>query len=180
MWKLNEEEGNLNEKREEITALATELFQKITSFPYNVGRYEEETTGIVVFCRVYNSNNLITISVGNPSEQTQSFAIEKAVRMVTKNDYRLAMTPDVNFYTFSGVTYFPKCSIFGYTLRCGLVCSVLGLELFENATISSILASRLLEIPVKKIISSWPELFRDVFSEVMDDLEALVKEYGKK
>ena len=81
MWNLSNEEGNLAERKEELTALAEELFKKIIALPKEVRGDMKERTGICVLFWVPRSRNLMIIEIGKPSEAARFFAIEKAVRM---------------------------------------------------------------------------------------------------
>lgn len=71
---------NLNEKRNEVFEIASELFEKFTNMPKTVRTDEKERTGVQVVVWEPGTRNLIMVSVGEPSEAARFLAVEKAVR----------------------------------------------------------------------------------------------------
>ncbi|HBA36858.1 TPA: hypothetical protein DCZ15_03210 [Candidatus Falkowbacteria bacterium] len=71
---------DLNEKRQDIIAVATEVFEKFVSMPKSVRPDDKERTGIQVLVWEPGTRNLVMVSIKEPSEAARFFAIEKAVR----------------------------------------------------------------------------------------------------
>jgi hypothetical protein len=137
-WKLTKNEGNLAERREEITALAQELFNKITSLPKNIRGDEKTRTGIQILCWVPYSRNLMIIRIGEPSEAAQFFSVEKAVRVWERSYNTSGDCGNEELFEFPGAVFFSQ--------GIGLVVSTSGLLGKENEAISRIIiASILLE-----------------------------------
>jgi hypothetical protein len=77
---------NLDEKRQEIIAAATEVFEMFVGMPKNVRPDDKERTGIQVFVWEPGTRNLVMVSVKEPSEAAKFFSIEKAVRSHVMSD----------------------------------------------------------------------------------------------
>ncbi|QQG52748.1 MAG: hypothetical protein HY931_00755 [Candidatus Falkowbacteria bacterium] len=71
---------DLNEKRQAIIAVATEMFNKFVSMPPELRSDDKPRTGIKVLVWEPGTRNLILFSVAEPSEAAQFFVVEKAVR----------------------------------------------------------------------------------------------------
>ena len=70
---------DLSVRRQEITDVATEMFQKFINLPKDVRPDDKERSGIQVLVWQPGTRNLVLTSVKEPSEAARFFAIEKAV-----------------------------------------------------------------------------------------------------
>lgn len=77
---------DLNEKRQDIIAVATELFEKFVNMPKDVRPDDKERTGIQVLVWEPGTRNLVMVSIKEPSEAARFFAVEKAVRSHVLSD----------------------------------------------------------------------------------------------
>lgn len=73
----------LEAHRTPITFLAEEFFKTITQLPREIRPDDKERTGVKLFLREINTDNILMLSILNPSERAQFFSIEKAVRSAT-------------------------------------------------------------------------------------------------
>src|SRR6056297_2452844 len=93
---------DLNEKRQDIIAVATELFEKFVNMPKNVRPDNKERTGIQVLVWQPGTRNFLMVSVGEPSEAARFFAVEKAVRSLQNGDVSSGNSADPDIMQFSG------------------------------------------------------------------------------
>ncbi len=71
---------DLNSKRQEIIALAEQLFHEITGLPPEIRPDEKPRTGIAVLVIDPNDqNNMLYFTIGEPSERARYLAVKKAV-----------------------------------------------------------------------------------------------------
>ncbi len=136
---------NLSEKREEIVTKATELFDKIVNLPEEIRPDTSARTGIQIFMREIGTRNSIFISIHEPSENAQTFSVEKAVRSETLGDYSSQNSEDPSQMKFRG-------SITVDFARDRYQSSVSGLKGEEDAAVGVIILSLALGISVKALI----------------------------
>ncbi|NVN97035.1 hypothetical protein HXX01_02265 [Candidatus Nomurabacteria bacterium] len=75
-------------RRTQFIELATKLFDEITNLPKEVRPLDDKPrTGIQIYLREAETRNSIFASIYQPSEQAQSFSVEKAVRSETLGDF---------------------------------------------------------------------------------------------
>jgi NCAIR mutase (PurE)-related protein len=77
---------DLNERRQDIIAVATELFEKFVNMPKDVRPDDKERTGIQVLVWEPGTRNLVIVSIKEPSEAAKFFSVEKAVRSHVLSD----------------------------------------------------------------------------------------------
>lgn len=77
---------DLNEKRQDIISVATEVFEKFVGMPKDVRPDDKERTGIQVLVWEPGTRNLVMVSIKEPSEAARFFAVEKAVRSHVLSD----------------------------------------------------------------------------------------------
>lgn len=93
---------DLNEKRQDIIAVATELFEKFVNMPKDVRPDDKERTGIQVLVWEPGTRNLVMVSVKEPSEAARFFAVEKAVRSHVVSDMSSGNTAHPPALQFAG------------------------------------------------------------------------------
>ena len=71
---------DLDSKRQDIIAVATEVFEKFVGMPKDLRPDDKERTGIQVLVWEPGTRNLVMASVKEPSEAAKFFVVEKAVR----------------------------------------------------------------------------------------------------
>lgn len=93
---------DLNEKRQDIIAVATEVFEKFVNMPKSVRPDDKERTGIQVLVWEPGTRNLVMVSIKEPSEAARFFAIEKAVRSHILTDMSSGNSEDSSAMQFAG------------------------------------------------------------------------------
>ena len=154
---------DLNSKREEIISAAKEAFEEIVDLPTDVRPDEKERTGIQVLVRQPKTRNLVYLSIKNPSEAAQFFAVEKAVRSEVLFDTSSQNSEDTDIMRFAGsVTVNTDGG--RYTLQA----SVSGLKAEEDVTVAISVLSKLLQVHpseirkmVERTAGKMPECFYD-------------------
>lgn len=92
----------LSQKREQIAKVAKEIYDKIISVSKDRRPDEKQRTGIRVLVREQDTRNLVFVSVYEPSEASQFFAVEKAVRAGMGNDHSSQNSRDHSRLRYSG------------------------------------------------------------------------------
>ena len=93
---------NLSLMRAEIISKATELFEKIVNVPVEIRPDTSVRTGIQIFMREVGTRNSVFISIHKPSENAQTFSVEKAVRSETLGHYSSQNSEDPYQMKFRG------------------------------------------------------------------------------
>ena len=88
--------------RAEIISKATELFEKIVNVPVEIRPDTSVRTGIQIFMREVGTRNSVFISIHKPSENAQTFSVEKAVRSETLGHYSSQNSEDPYQMKFRG------------------------------------------------------------------------------
>lgn len=171
-------EVNLAEKREELSALAHELFQKITGLDPTIRKDVKERKGIQVVCCVPGTRNLIVIPVGQPTETAQFFSIEKAVRTDLSDDMTSDESANEKLCQFIGAVAYDGEKEEHEELY--VIVSTSGLLGIEDSAISCILQGKIWGIPPREVI----EKLRDIrlSSELFQPghyLYEIIEEYSK-
>ncbi len=137
---------NLSEKRAEITAKGVELFDQIVSIPDEI-RVDttDKRTGIQIFMREVGTRNSVFISIHQPSENAQTFAVEKAVRSETLGHYSSQNSEDPYEMKFRG-------SVTVDFAADKYQASVSGLKGEEDVAVAVILLSLVVGLSVQYII----------------------------
>lgn len=129
---------DLNQKRQDIIAVATEIFEKFINLPKDQRPDEKERTGIQVLVWQPGTRNLVIVSVGKPSEAAQFFAIEKAVRSRVLSDMSSQNTEHEPSLQYAGSVSVFLNELEGHHGEEGILCaSVSGLKAEEDAAISA-------------------------------------------
>jgi hypothetical protein len=137
----------LSEKREKLTQFAKELFTKIVDIPIERRPDENMRTGIQILIREIGTRNLMIMTIFQPSEAAQFFAIEKAVRSETLCHATSQESEDAEHFKFKGsVTVFHNDHEFQ--------CSVSGLKAEEDVLIAICLLAFALGKTVPSIIKN--------------------------
>ena len=126
---------DLNERRQDIIAVATKLFEKFVNMPKDVRPDDKERTGIQVLVWEPGTRNLVMASIKEPSEAAKFFAVEKAVRSHTLDHCSSANSADPSKMKFPG-SVSVKFVHPGGISRSILVASVSGLKSEEDVAIS--------------------------------------------
>ena len=137
---------NLSEKRAEITAKGVELFDQIVNIPDEI-RVDttDKRTGIQIFMREVGTRNSVFISIYQPSENAQTFAVEKAVRSETLGHYSSQNSEDPYEMKFRG-------SVTVDFATDKYQASVSGLKGEEDVAVAVILLSLVVGLSVQYII----------------------------
>lgn len=136
---------NLSEKRAEIISKATELFDKIVNVPEEIRPDTSVRTGIQIFMREVGTRNSVFISIHQPSENAQTFSVEKAVRSETLGHYSSQNSEDPQLMKFRG-----SVTVDFATEK--YQASVSGLKGEEDVAIAVIILSLVLGISVRNVI----------------------------
>jgi hypothetical protein len=139
---------DLNEKRQDIIAVATELFEKFVSMPWDVRSDNKERTGIQVLVWEPGTRNLVMVSIKEPSEAARFFAVEKAVRSIQYGHMSSENSADPDIMQFPGsVSIFPN-NFSGIDEEEGtLTASVSGLKAEEDVAISVAILAKIVKSP---------------------------------
>jgi hypothetical protein len=149
---VNKIEGNLETRETDISLLASQIFRQLTQLPIGVRKDEKLRTGLSIFCQVPGTRNHLTMRINEPGKNAQFFAVEKAVRMVTRDHYSSADDADERKCQYAGAIRIPISSLFEDGEDCDLVVSTSGIVPDEEVAISCIIASKLLGVPASRIL----------------------------
>ncbi len=128
---------DLQAKREEMMDLAAKVFQDIVSLPNHIRRDNKPRTGIKVLVWEAHTRNLLLFSVGKPSEASEFFVVEKAVRAAVDHDHSSGSTANPDKMQFAGCVGTEFNEQF-------LQVSVSGLQEKEDVAIALILLANLI------------------------------------
>mgnify|MGYP000848891163 CR=1 FL=1 len=129
---------DLNEKRQDIISVATEMFEKFVNMPKSVRPDDKERTGIQVIVWEPGTRNLVMVSIKEPSEAARFFAVEKAVRSHILSDMSSGNSEDVATMQFSGSLSVFLNELPGHEDNEGLLrASTSGLTAEEDAAVSA-------------------------------------------
>ena len=143
---------DLNEKRQDIIAVATELFEKFVNLPKSIRFDEKERTGIQVLVWEPGTRNLVLVSIGEPSEAARFFAVEKAVRSHLYNDAASDNSADSSIMQFAGSLSVFLDDLSGHENEAGLLmASTSGLTADEDAAISAAVLAKVTGNPFGQI-----------------------------
>lgn len=149
---------DLNERRQDIIAVATELFEKFVNMPKDVRPDDKERTGIQVLVWEPGTRNLVLVSVKEPSEAAKFFVVEKAVRANTNSHYSSENSADQGRLMFPGsislkINDCPALvSLEGVGNRPRvLIASVSGLKSEEDVAISAAILAKITGLTVYQI-----------------------------
>ncbi len=142
---------DLNEKRQEIIDVATQLFEKFINMPKDLRPDDKKRTGIRVVAWEPDTRNLAMVSIKYPSEASQFFAVEKAVRSVTNFHASSENSADENCMMFAGSVSVQMNEITGFENAKDsqlLVVSTSGLKAEEDVAVSLMVISKLIGLSV--------------------------------
>ncbi len=142
---------DLNEKRQDIIAVATELFEKFVNMPKDVRPDDKERTGIQVLVWEPGTRNLVMVSVKEPSEAARFFAVEKAVRSETLNGASSGDSPDFDKMKFPGSISILLNDVPGSSDFMKIVASTSGLKPDEDVAVSAAVIAQIIEEPFVKV-----------------------------
>lgn len=139
---------DLESKREKLTSLAYELFEKIQEVPAEVRGDDKLRTGIMVLVKRANSRNPMMIKIHQPSDAAQFFVVEQAVRsaMLRQPTSQNSEDEDSNKYAGS-ITVTPEVGVH-YQV------STSGLQSSEDVAISVRIMAELLDWRVLDVLSN--------------------------
>ena len=133
-------------RKAQFIELATRLFDEITKLPKEVRPLDDKPrTGIQIFLREAGTRNSVFASIYQPSEQAQSFSVEKAVRSETLGDFSSQNSEDPDLMKFRG-----SLTILFHKGRMQTSCS--GLSGDEDAAVSLRLHKLYTELPTDLLI----------------------------
>lgn len=144
---------DLNSKRQDIIAVATEVFEKFVSMPKNVRTDDKERTGIQVLVWEPGTRNLVMISIKEPSEAARFFAVEKAVRTHVNGDSSSANSADTPGMQFAGSLgiFWDELSGHEGEDEIFLFASTSGLKAEEDVAVSAAVLSKIAGVPFVEI-----------------------------
>ena len=147
---------DLNEKRQDIIAVAAELFEKFINMPKDARPDDKERTGIQVLVWQPGTRNLVMVSTGEPSEAARFFAVEKAVRSLQCGDVSSGNSADPDAMQFSGsVSIFPSTfSSIDIKDEITLTASVSGLKAEEDVAISIAILAKIIGVSFLDVCES--------------------------
>ncbi len=93
---------DLESKRRDIHAFGLKIFNEIINTPKEIRDDDKERTGIMILVREVNSRNLIFVKILEPSEATNYFVVEKAVRSVTLGQATSQNSQNEEEFKFAG------------------------------------------------------------------------------
>jgi len=132
-------------RKAQFIELATKLFDEITKLPKEIRPDDKERTGIQIFLREVGTRNSVFASIYQPSEQAQSFSVEKPVRSETLGDFSSQNSEAPEFMKFRG-----SLTILFHKGRIQASCS--GLTGDEDAAVSLRLLKFLTQLPTDFLI----------------------------
>lgn len=146
---------DLNEKRQDIIAVATEMFEKFVSMPKSVRPDEKERTGIQVLVWEPGTRNLVMVSIKEPSEAAKFFAVEKAVRSHILSDMSSNDSAHPPTMQFAGSLSVFLDELPGHADEEGILrASTSGLTAEEDAATSAAILAKITGVPFSKICDS--------------------------
>ena len=156
---------DLSEKRQDIIAVATELFEKFVSMPKSLRHDDKERTGIQVLAWEPYTRNLVMVSIKEPSEAAKFFVVEKAVRSNESSNMSSANLADSSAMQFPGSLSVFLNELPGRELKEGvLTVSVSGLLGEEDAAISAAIIAKITGVSFIEVCDSV-----DAFGGVLPD-----------
>jgi len=146
---------DLNSKRQEIVAVATEVFEKFVNMPKSVRPDDKERTGIQVLVWEPGTRNLVMVSIKEPSEAARFFAVEKAVRSHIFLDMSSENSAHPRMMQFAGsLSVFLK-KLPGHEAEEGILrASTSGLTAEEDAATSAAVLAKILKVSFLEICNS--------------------------
>lgn len=145
---------DLKSKRQEITAVATEMFEKFVNMPRDVRPDDKERTGIQVLVWQPGTRNLVLVTVREPSEAARFFAIEKAVRSETNGHYSSENSAEPKQMMFAGSITLQLNDIPGFeelSDEVVLAVSTSGLKAEEDVVVSASIQSKLTGLTFEEV-----------------------------
>ncbi|MFP4515099.1 MAG: hypothetical protein ACLFNO_03805 [Parcubacteria group bacterium] len=137
---------DLNEKRAGIISVATRMFDEITSIPTSIRTDTKVRKGIKVLVRQPGTRNLVLISIKEPSEAAQFFAVEKAVRSHIYFENASQNSEDASIMQFAGSVTVGMYHFYGHTdSPYSLQASVSGLKAEEDVTVAIAVITEILK-----------------------------------
>lgn len=146
---------DLNGKRQDIIAVATELFERFVSMPKDVRSDEKERTGIQVLVWEPGTRNLVMVSIKEPSEAAKFFAVEKAVRSHIMSDMSSDNSAHPPTMQFAGSLSVFLNELRGHESEEGIIrASTSGLKTEEDVAISAAILAKITGLSFKEICDS--------------------------
>lgn len=145
---------DLNAKRQDVIAVATELFEKFVSMSKDVRSDDKKRTGIQVLVWEPGTRNLVMISAKDPSEAAKFFSIEKAVRAECNFDHSSQNSANPGKMQFAGSVALQMNEIPGFGNLSGnaiLVASTSGLKEEEDVAVSIAILSKITGLTFKEV-----------------------------
>jgi hypothetical protein len=154
---------DLNSKRPQIIAVATELYKKFTSMPESVRHDDKVRTGIQVLVWEPGTRNMVMVSIEEPSEAARFFAVEKAVRSHVLSDMSSGNSADPDSMQFPGSLSVFLDELRGHEGESGILrASTSGLTGEEDAATSAAVLATVTEVSFSEICDNVNESFGDL------------------
>lgn len=135
---------DLGSKRQDIIAVATEVFEKFVNMPKSIRPDEKERTGIQVLVWEPGTRNLVMVSIKEPSEAARFFAVEKAVRSHILSDMSSDNSASPSVMQFAGSLSIFLGGLPGYAGGEGILrASTSGLTAEEDAATSAAVLAKI-------------------------------------
>lgn len=141
-------EINLDEKRECIISLATNVFDYLIGLPEKIRPKGENQTGVNIMFKVLLTKSIVHMPIRYPSVLAHDYSIEKSVRT--------EMLEKVTSQDSENTTIFRYRGCISYKMPDGRIihCSVSGLFGSEDVTIALIAMAKNLNIAVDEVIAN--------------------------
>lgn len=160
---------DLNSRRQEIIALAEQLFNEITSLPPEIRPDEKPRTGIAVLVIDPNDqNNMLYFTIGEPSERARYLAVKKAVSSFIYSDVSSKNKENPLYLDFPGSLTFIDEGVGDFDIwTCQA--SVSGLKGEEDVAISTMILADIFQLTP-----------RDVLINIKKNFGQLPKEFSQE
>ena len=120
---------NLKEQEKKIKKAAQFWFDAILNLSNEIRQDNQQRTGISIYIREPETENILHFSIGNPPPKAKDFAIEQAVRSYGLGDVSSQNSEDVNNSHFAG-------SLMIEINKTSIQVSISGLQSYENVFIA--------------------------------------------
>lgn len=145
---------DLNSKRQDIIAVATEMFEKFVGMPKSVRPDDKERTGIQVLVWEPGTRNLVMASIKEPSEAAKFFVVEKAVRSHVNGHSSSANSEVITELQFAGSLSVLLDELSGHEDDVYLLASTSGLTAEEDVAVSVAILSKIMGATFAEICDS--------------------------
>ncbi len=160
---------DLQSKRRDIHAFGLKIFNEIINTPKEIRDDDKERTGIMILVREVNSRNLIFVKILEPSEATNYFVVEKAVRSETLGQAASQNSENEEEFKFAGSITIKLDNGKKYQV------SVSGLKAHEDVVVAILVMAKVFDVTSYDVIENIKEFGGELPSFLIDKKNFLNK-----